>query len=114
MASQDTSTECTTGHCSSGDNSSETFQIFLRTLEGKTITLQVDKFEQIETLKQKIEAREGIPGDEQRLVYGGKDLMYGHTIADYNIVRDTTIDLVLRVLGCPVDCQCGFEPYRIS
>eukprot|EP00816_Leptocylindrus_hargravesii_P008811 CAMPEP_0196801250 /NCGR_PEP_ID=MMETSP1362-20130617/1007_1 /TAXON_ID=163516 /ORGANISM="Leptocylindrus danicus, Strain CCMP1856" /LENGTH=280 /DNA_ID=CAMNT_0042172109 /DNA_START=21 /DNA_END=863 /DNA_ORIENTATION=+ len=74
-------------------------QLFVKTLTGKTVTIEVEEGESIEDVKAKISEKEGIPAEQQRLIFGGQQLQDGKTIDDYDVGDDATLHLVLRLRG---------------
>lgn len=78
---------------------SQPMQIFVKNLNGKTTTVEVEEAETVESVKTKIQTKVGIPSEQQVLIFSGKQLESGKTMRDYNIKAESTLHMVLRLRG---------------
>eukprot|EP00438_Fugacium_kawagutii_P002032 Skav205089 [mRNA] locus=scaffold2214:50871:51098:+ [translate_table: standard] len=71
----------------------------VKTMSGKTVVVQVQMTDTIESMKKQIQSKEGIPVEQQRLIFAGKELENDHKVADYNLLKDSTIHVVCPLKG---------------
>jgi len=74
-------------------------QLFVKSLQGTTFTIDADPSDTITTLKEKIAQKHNLPAGEQRLVYSGKQLEESRTLSDYNLQSGATLHMLMRLVG---------------
>ena len=77
----------------------ENMQVFIKTLTGRTVAIVTEETDTVLSVKIKLQEKDGVPVDEQRLIFGGHQLEDKRTLKFYNIEKDSTIHLVLRLPG---------------